>query len=121
MQILVRIVHTVQQTMEISQVQFWGWLSTRLLLCNDRCPGWVAQKTMEFPQLQCLRASSSSWTRLLCPLVQRLWVAQFLSMVALGRIFTIFYITSCRHIVDNGRGLFLTGFAGVDAPRAVFP
>ena len=45
MQILVRIVHTVQQTVDISQVQFWGWLLTRLLLCNDRCPGWVAQKT----------------------------------------------------------------------------
>ena len=76
--ILVRIVHTVQQTVEISQVQFWGWLSTRLSLCNNRCPGWVAQKTVESPQLQCLWASSSSWTRLLCPLVQRLGVAQCL-------------------------------------------
>ena len=73
---LVRTVHTVQQTVEISQVQFWFWL--RLLLCNDICPGWVAQKTVESPQLQCLWASSSPWTRLLCPLVQRLWVAQCL-------------------------------------------
>ena len=71
MQILGRIVRTVQQTVEISQVQFWGWLLTRLLLCNDRCPVWVAQKTVEFPQLQ-FWASPSSWTRLLCPLVQRL-------------------------------------------------
>ena len=42
MQILVRTVHTVQQTV------FWGWLFTRLLLCSDRCPGWGAQKTVEF-------------------------------------------------------------------------
>ena len=26
----------------------FGWLWTRLLLCNDRCPGWGAQKTVEF-------------------------------------------------------------------------
>ena len=78
MQILVRIVHTVQQTVEISQVQFWGWWSTRLLLGNDRCPGWVVQKTVEFPQLPCFWASSSSWTRSLCPSVQRLGAAQCL-------------------------------------------
>ena len=32
MQILVCTVHFVQQNVEISQLQFWGWLSTRLLL-----------------------------------------------------------------------------------------
>ena len=52
MQILVRKVHTVQQTVEISQLQFLGWLSTRLLLCSDRCSGWVVQKTVEPPQWQ---------------------------------------------------------------------
>ena len=36
MQILVRTVHTV----EISQVQFWGWFWLRPLLCNNRCLGW---------------------------------------------------------------------------------
>ena len=41
---LVRTVHTVQQTLEISQVLFFGWLVTRLSLCNDRCLGWIAQK-----------------------------------------------------------------------------
>ena len=41
MQILVRTVHTVQQTVEISQGQFLVLLSTtRPLLCNDRCLGW---------------------------------------------------------------------------------
>ena len=48
MQIFVRTVHTVQQTVEISQLQFLGWLSTRLLLCSDRCPGWVMQKLWSF-------------------------------------------------------------------------
>ena len=52
MQILVRTVHTVQQTVEISQLQFLGWLLTRLLLCSDRCSGWVVQKTVEPPQWQ---------------------------------------------------------------------
>ena len=52
MQILVRTVHTVQQTVEISQLQFLGWLSMRLLLCSDRCSGWVVQKTVEPPQWQ---------------------------------------------------------------------
>ena len=40
MQILARTVHTVQQTVEISQVQFWGWFWLRPLLCNNRCLGW---------------------------------------------------------------------------------
>ena len=31
--------HTVQQTVKISQVQFLDWLSTRPLLCSDRCRG----------------------------------------------------------------------------------
>ena len=109
MQIMVRIVHPMQQTMEISQVQFWGWLSTRLLLCNDRCPGWVAQKTVEFPQLQCLRASSSSWTKLLCPLVQRLWVAQCLVRLWIPVIvqggfwknFTIFYVKGLNRLPSS--------------------
>ena len=52
MQILVRTVHTAQQTVGISQVQFSGWLWMRLLLCSDRCPGCAAQKTVESPQLQ---------------------------------------------------------------------
>ena len=68
MQISVRTVHTVQQTVEISQVQFLGWLLTRLLLCNDRCPGWSRRKLWSLRRLQCLWVSSSSWTRLLCPL-----------------------------------------------------
>ena len=34
----------------------------------------VVQKTVESPQLQWFWASSSSWTRSLCPLVQRLGV-----------------------------------------------
>ena len=32
-------VQTVQQTVKISQVQFLVWLSTRPLLCSDRCRG----------------------------------------------------------------------------------
>ena len=40
MQILVRTVHNVQQTVEISQVQFWGWFWSCPLLCNNRCLGW---------------------------------------------------------------------------------
>ena len=40
MQILVPTVHNVQQTVEISQVQFWGWFWSRPLLCNNRCLGW---------------------------------------------------------------------------------
>ena len=48
MQILVRTVHTVQQTVEISQLQFLGWLSTCLLGWS----GWVVQKTVEPPQWQ---------------------------------------------------------------------
>ena len=30
-------------------------------------------------------------------------------------------LPSGRHIVDNGSGMFHTCFAGIDAPRAVFP
>ena len=75
---LVRTVHTVQQTLEISQVQFFGWLVTRLSLCNDRCLGWIAKKTVECPQLQCCGRRPVPRTRLLCSLVQRLWVAQCL-------------------------------------------
>ena len=44
MLILVRTVHTVHQTVEISQLQFLGWLSTRLLLCSVRCSGWSRRK-----------------------------------------------------------------------------
>ena len=54
------------------------------------------------------------------------------SGVAFRRIFMIFYVIGqtrllrsilCpgRLIVDNGSGMFHTGFAGIDAPRAVFP
>ena len=52
MQILVSTVHTVQQTVGISQLQFLGWLSICLLLCSDRYSGWVVQKTVEPPQWQ---------------------------------------------------------------------
>ena len=105
MQILVRTVRAVQQTVEISQVQFWGWLLTRLLLCND----WVPQKTLESPQLQCLWASSSSWTRLLCPLVQRLWVAQCLVRLwihviihgGFWEIFTIFHVKGLFRLLSS--------------------
>ena len=38
---------TVQQTMEISQVQFLAWLSTRPLLCNDRCMGALLGSTVD--------------------------------------------------------------------------
>ena len=40
MQILARTVHNVQQTVEISQVQFWGWFWSRPLLGNNGCLGW---------------------------------------------------------------------------------
>ena len=123
----------VQQTVEISQVQFLGWLLTRLLLCNDRCPGLDAQKTVESPQLRCLWASSSSWTRLLCPLVQRSGTAQCLVRLWIhvlhhpGWLLEEFFdflrdlvsrilrsiLRSGRHVVDKGSGMFLTGFAGL--------
>ena len=32
----------VQQTVEISQVQFWVVVDAPVV-CNDRCPGWVVQ------------------------------------------------------------------------------
>ena len=118
MQILVRTVHTVQQTVEISQLQFWGWLSTRLLLCSDRCPA----ENCGVPQLQCLFASSSSWTRLLCPLVQRLgsrnaWFDDrhmlYIIQGGFWKIFYVFYmkgsILVLQHIVDHGSGMFHAG------------
>ena len=66
----------VQQTLEISKVQFLVVVDVPVV-CNDRCPGLVVQLTVESPQLQ-FWVSSSCWTRLLCPLVQRLVVAQCL-------------------------------------------
>ena len=47
---------------------------------------------MESPQLQCLWVSSSSWTRLLCPLVQRLVLVCGSSRRALWTISHIFYV-----------------------------
>ena len=75
MQILVRTVHTVKQTVDLHRYSSGDGCHAPLLF-NDRCPGWGSHKTVESPQLQCLWPLSSSWTRLLCPSVQRLWVAQ---------------------------------------------
>ena len=105
----------------------------RLLLCNDRCPGCAAQNTVESPQLQWFWASSSSWTRLLCPLVQRLRPAQCLVRLWIhvlhhpGWLLEEYYyflrdwvsrllrsiLRPGRHVVNNGSGMLLTGFAGL--------
>ena len=88
---------------------------------------------MELPQLQCSWASSSSWTRSLCPSVQRLVVAQCLVRLWIhvmhhsGWLLEEFYdflrgwvsrllrsiLRPGRHVVDKGGGMFLTGFAGL--------
>ena len=47
MQILVRTVRTVQQTVEISQLQFWGWFWTCLLWCNQQVP-WLGSRNAWF-------------------------------------------------------------------------
>ena len=111
-----------------------GWLSTRLLLCNDRCPGWVAQNCG------------------VSAVAVLVGVVQFLDMVVvpvfattvgcamLGSTIDICYASSRwllevfffdflheglsrllrstlrpgRHIVDNGSGMFHAGFAGID-------
>ena len=38
-----------------------GMVVIRLLLCNDRCPGWGAQKTVESPQLPFFWGSRNAW------------------------------------------------------------
>ena len=47
LQILVRTVHTVQQTVDPHRFSSWVGCQ-RLLLCNDSCPGCSEQKTVEF-------------------------------------------------------------------------
>ena len=40
---------------------------------------------------------------------------------SLGRISSCSSLFLATHVVDPGSALFSTGFAGIDAPRAVFP
>ena len=116
--ILVRTVHTVQQT-----VDFHRYSSL------DGC---AAQNTVESPQLQWFWVSSSSWTRL-CLLVQRLWAAHCLLRLWIhvlhhpGWLLEEFYdflrdwvsrllrsiLCPGRLVVDRGSGMFLSGFAGL--------
>ena len=131
MLILVRTVHTVQQTVEISQVQFLGWLLTRLLLCSDRCPGWVVQKTVDFRS--CSLGVVQFFDKVVVPvgattagramLGSTMDTCSASSRVAFGRIlrFSSWLGVSAPEVdspswpacCDKGSGMFLTGFAGL--------
>ena len=110
-----RTVHTLQQTVEISQVHFLGWFWTRPFLCNNRCLGWG--RAMVCSTMDTCYASSR---------------------VAFWKNFLIFYrkevdsapeldsrpallLMLPAHLSTTASGMFHAGFAGVDAPRAVFP
>ena len=78
-----------------------GMVVMRLLLCNDRCPGWGAQKTVEFRSCSACGRCPVPGQRLLCPSVQRLGRAMLgstmdtcsaSSWMAFGRICTFFYM-----------------------------
>ena len=111
----------------------------------------VAQKTVESPQLQWFWASSSSWTRSLCPLVQRLGVRNawfdygYMFCFIQGGFWKNFYdfprdwvdsdpevysrrFSPCSHAEDDVAALVVNSGSGLrsagfacDAPRAVFP
>ena len=127
----------------LSQVQFLVWLSCAC--CYATTSALVgARRNCGVPQLQCLWFLSSSWTRLLCPSVQRLWVAQ--SWFDYAYMFCIIQVgfwknldnfllegvdwilrsllvasllahmpKSAAHAVDNGSGMLFAGFAGISS------
>ena len=73
MQILVRTVHTVQQTVDFHRYSSWDGCHAPVVV--QRQVPWLGRS--ENCGVRSCRLSSS-WTRLLCPSVQRLWVAQCL-------------------------------------------
>ena len=87
----------------------FGWLWTRLLLYNDRYSGWLRRKLWSLRSCSGW-ASSSSWTRSLCPLVQRRGCALLgstvvtcsaSSRVAFGRIFPTFLVSGWTRILRS--------------------
>ena len=94
-QILVRTVHTVQQTVEISQVQFWGWLWTRLLLCNNRCLVGSRNALFDDGYVLCI-IQGGFWKNF-----------TIVYMKGLTRLDSRPAFSPCgRHIVDNGSAVF---------------
>ena len=83
------------------------------MLCNNRCLGWgraMLGSTMD----TCFASSRVAFGRIYDFLHDGVASAAELdSRPAL--------LPTGRHIVDNGSGMFHIGFAGIDAPRAVFP
>ena len=90
-----------------------GMVVMRLLLCNDRCPGWGAQKTVEF-------CSCRSWGS------RNAWFDYgYMFCIIQGGFWRIFHAfpregvdsdpevcsPSCRHVVDTGSGMLISGFA----------
>ena len=65
---------------DLTSTVLW-WLLPCLLLCKGRCSGGSRVKTVESLQLQCLWASSSSWTRLLCPWCNEWLVRQWIHLL----------------------------------------
>ena len=130
MQILVRTVHTVQ-TVDFHRYSFWLVVDAPVVV-QWQVLWLVAQKTVESPQLQWFWASSSSWTWSLCPLVQRLGARNawfdcgYMFCFIQGGFWKNFYdflhqgVDSApeldarpgRRAVDNGSGMYHTGFAG---------
>ena len=76
MQILVRTVHTVQQTVDFHRYNSWDGCHAPVVV-QRQVPWSGRAENCGVPQLQCLWPLSSFWTRLLCPSVQRLWAAQY--------------------------------------------
>ena len=100
LQILVRTVHTVQQTVDPHRYSSWVGCQ-RLLMCNERCPGWSAQKTVEFRSCSacgrcpvsgqgCCARRCSDCVRAMLGSTMDTYSAS--STVAFGSICTIFYM-----------------------------
>ena len=105
----------------------------RQLLCNDRCPGWDAQKTVESPQLQWFgrrpvlgQGCCARWCNDLGP--RNAWFDYgYMFCIIQGGFWKNFFdflrdlvsrllrsiLRPGRHVVDTGSGTSLTGFAGL--------
>ena len=151
MQILVRTVHTMQQTVDFHRYSSWDGCHAPVVV-QRQVPGWGAQKTV-VSAVAVLLAAVQFLDKVVVPVgattVGRAMLGSTMdtcsssSRVAYGRICTIFYMkvwtldpevdsrrfSPCSHaedevaalVVDNGCGMLFTGFTGTSAPRAVFP
>ena len=109
---------TVQQTVEISQVQFFVWLSTRPLLCNDRFMGRATLGSTTDTYSASVRGWLHGRISHIFHVKVELWI---LRSILASLPANMAEEEVAAFVVNNGNNMHYIGFAGISAPRAVFP